>query len=400
MTDFAKLLDKFERGDLLRPDPTNPNVVDLANALAKVTGVADGPVTTGAEYLADLIGPADHVIFVLADGLGMNLLESSTEATFLSGRVVAELRSIFPSTTASVLTSLATGAWPNQHGVTGQWTHLTEIQGTAALLPFAARTGGRLLTHLGVTVEQVFPLPTLLARIPRDVCALFPANLVNGVSSIYFSGGRTRQGYETLHEAADLVVERIRSAEVPTYTYLYSPRIDAETHWLGLKHHGVQAVVNELNVVVERIARCTSDRARIVVAADHGLIDTPVAARHSFRPSADLFSMLRYGSSGDDRVLYFHLRDGAEERLRKRFKTQYGDRFFLITVAEAEELQLFGPGPIAPAVRDRFGDVVLISAGPDVIEYVLTGHVGRRVDLNAFHSGLNPGEMRVPLIVV
>ena len=400
MSDLERLLEKFERGVLLRPDPELPNIVDLARALGWLAGAACVEPTPGMVKLASLVGPNDHLIFVLADGLGLNLLDASPEPTFLSTHVVLELRSIFPSTTAAALTTFATGAWPNQHGVTGQWTHLSEIGGAAALLPFAARSGGRSLGQLGVTVDQAFPLTPLLSKMSRDVLALFPARLVNSVTSIYFSGSQPRVGYETLAQAADVILARLASAQAPTYTYLYTPWIDSETHFLGTRHAGVRAVLNELNRIVERLAAAIGSNTRIVLSADHGLLDASVTARQWIRPSDDVFGTLRYPPSGDDRVLYFHLRDGVEDRLRQKLKAQYGDRFFLLSVAEAEAQQLFGPGPISSRVRDRFGDFVLISSGVDVIEYVPGSRIGRRVDLNAYHSGLSPSEMRVPLVIV
>jgi hypothetical protein len=399
-SDIDFLVAAFERGELLRPWSGALNVVDLARALARLAGVGEAPRSPGTEEIERLVGPSDHLIFVLADGLGQNLLDELPGDAFLVRHRIATLRSIFPSTTASVLTTLATGAWPSQHGVTGQWTYLPEISGTAALLPFAARSGGRSLTHLGVTVNQAFPLTPVLSLIPRDVLTLFPTSIVNSASSVYFSGSRSRAGYESLTRAVDAMVDRISRAGAPTYTYLYSPRIDAESHYLGIKHGGVRAVLNELDREIERLADNVGGRARIVVAADHGLLDTGDSYKHAFKPSTDLFGTLRSGPSGDDRVLYFHLQSGAEERFIEWVKPHYGNRFFLISVDDAERHHLFGPEPIAPAVRGRFGEVMLLSKGTDVIEYVLSGQIGRRVDLNAFHSGLSPAEMQVPLIVV
>ncbi len=400
MTDLDLLLGKFDRGELLRPDHAVPNVVDLARALARQTGVEGVATTPGVAAIASRIGPTDHLIFVLADGFGLNLFNNLPSTSFLAQQSVNELRSIFPSTTATVLTSLATGEWPSQHGVTGQWTHLSEINGTAALLPFASRSGGRLLTHLGVTAEQVFPLRPLLSKMTRDVLALFPTTLVHSVSSIYFSGSQPMFGYETLVEAVDRAIAHIDAADRPTYTYIYYPRIDSEAHWLGVGHRDVGAVVNELDRCIERLSDGVRDRGKIVVGADHGLADSAVSARHGFKPSADLFESLRYGPSGDDRVLYFHVREGGADRFRRGIKQRFGDRFLLISIEEAEALHLFGPELISPARRDRFGDILMISSGSDMIEYAPTGRVGRRTDLNAFHSGLSPDEMRVPLIVI
>jgi hypothetical protein len=399
VSDLDLLLAAFDRGDLLRPDHAVPNVVDLARALATLAGAANVPETPGSDLIANLIGPSDHLVFVLADGLGMNLLARLPDTAFFSRHLVAELRSVFPSTTATVLTTFASGAWPSQHGVTGQWTHLTEIRGAAALLPFASRSGGHLLSHLGVTIEQAFPLPSVMKRMTRDVAALLPMSLVNSPSSAYFTGGRRRIGYESLATTVELILERIATAKSPTYTYLYSPRIDAEEHWQGVTNGDAIGVVNELNRVIERLANGLAGRGRIVVAADHGMLDVPVSARHGFKPSDDIFDALRFGPSGDDRVLYFHLRAGSEDRVRRRIKARYGDRFLLLTVAEAEGLHLFGPEPITPALRDRFGDLIMLSSGVDMVEYAPSGRVGHRVDLNAFHSGLSPAEMRVPLII-
>lgn len=399
MSDLDTLREMFARGTLLRPDPEQPNLVDLARALAVRAGVEDdfGP---GADALADRIGPANHLVFILADGLGLNLLDHHGEDTFLARNLAGELRSVFPSTTATALTTLATGAWPGQHGVTGQWTHLPEAHGTVALLPFAARSGGKPLGDLGIGREVAFPLPPLMSRMRRDALALFPALLVGGASSIYFSGDCPRHGYQTLADAVDLIRDRIAAATAPTYTYLYSPRIDAEAHYLGVGHHGVRAVVGELSRAVERLAGGIGPRGRIVLCADHGLLNAPVAARHALKPSPDLLGLLRFTPSGDDRVQYLHPEPGAEGRLRELLKARLGDDFFLLTIEEAEGEGLFGPDRIAPSLRERFGELVLISKGVDVVEYVPSRQVGHRVDLNAYHSGLSPEEMRVPLVIV
>jgi hypothetical protein len=400
VTDLELLREAFEQGRLLAPDQAVPNVVDLARALATLADADDVPTTPGSAQLARQIGTADHLIFVLADGLGMNLQARLAESSCFARHLVGELRSVFPSTTATVLTTLATGAWPSQHAVIGQWTHLSEIRGAAALLPFASRSGGHLLSHLGVSAEQAFPVPSLMGRMTRDVAALLPASLVNSPSSAYFTGGRHRIGYESLPATVELIRDRIDRADAPTYTYLYSPRIDAEEHWQGVESGDVLGVVNELSRLVERLATALAGRGRIVVAADHGMLDAPVASRHGIKPSDELFTALRFGPSGDDRVLYFHLRPGSEDRVRQRIKARYGARFLLLTVEEAESIQLFGPAPIPPGLRDRFGDLILLANGQDMIESAPGGRVGRRADLNAFHSGLSPEEMRVPLIVI
>lgn len=399
MTDAARLLGKFERGEFLRPSADVPNIVDLGRALAWLAGAEGIESTPGRQRMAEMIGAADHLVFVLADGLGMDLLETLPPTAFLRARLAQVLRTVFPSTTAVALTSLATGEWPAQHGVTGWWTHLPEVGAAGALLPFVARRGGRSLTHLGVTAAQAFRLPSVLGRLARDTLAMFPAAIVDSISSTYFSGGRARRGYRTLADAADIVVARVGAADPPTYTYLYIPQLDTESHRHGVTHPRVRAALLDLDRQMERMAEAFDGRARIVLTSDHGFLDTPPEARHPVRPSADLLASLRFPPSGDARVLYFHVDDGAGEQLRQSFKGRYGDRFFLISAEEAGRAGLFGPGPLSPETSSRVGDFIAISSGVDVIDYVRASGTGRVISSNSHHSGLTPAEMRVPLVL-
>lgn len=400
MSNIARLLEQFETGSLLRPSPEVPNIVDLSRALARLAGAANIDVTAGSRRMESLIGHCDHLVFVMADGLGMNLVEDLPQSAFLAKHVVGELRTIFPSTTPVVLTAVATGEWPNRHGVTGQWTHLPRIETAAALLPFASRNGGRSLAKLGVTVEEAFPLPPVLGAISRDTLMLFPSQIANSVSAAYFSGHRARCGYKTLPQAVDLILEMVRTAEGPTYTYLYAPRIDLEAHRYGTRHPAVRSAIFELDHEVARLAARLASRGRVVVTADHGLLDTPSAARHWIRPSAELFELLRFPPTGDARVMYLHVRDGAHERVRQLFRDRYGERFFVISIEEAEQFELFGPGPISPETKGRLGDLIVISGGADAIEYVPGGDIDRVLSVAAHHSGLASEEMRIPFIVI
>ncbi|MFQ6029893.1 MAG: alkaline phosphatase family protein, partial [Dehalococcoidia bacterium] len=120
MSDLDNLLAAFDSGQLLRL-PNHPlNIVDLSRALASLCGATEVESTPGSEELARLIGPSDHLVFVLVDGLGMVFLDTLPPDSFLRHYLVAELRTVFPSSSATAITSLATGQWPSTHGVTGR----------------------------------------------------------------------------------------------------------------------------------------------------------------------------------------------------------------------------------------------------------------------------------------
>jgi hypothetical protein len=71
--------------------------------------------------------------------------------------------------------------------------------------------------------------------------------------------------------------------------------------------------------------------------------------------------------------------------------------FALISADQAEELRLFGPGPLSPITRRRIGTFLGIAAQPTALYYrprrtLVRVHV-------AVHAGLSPAEMLIPLIV-
>ncbi len=399
MSDVDRLLAAFADGSLVRPSVGGLSIVDLSRAAARVAGAPDVQPTPGSDKLSDLIGRSDHLIFIIVDGLGKSLIQQLPSDSFLASHEAAELTTVFPSTTATALTSIATGAWPNSHAVTGWWTHLGEIGGAAVILQFVRRSDGRSLADLGVEPETAFPVASLVSRIPRDTLMFLPEAFVDSVYSLYISGGRQRVGFKSLREAVTAVVERVHRATGPTYTYLYAHRIDAVAHAYGSRHPETRAALHELDRQLERLWRGLAGSGRIVLSADHGFLDIPRSARHRVGSNDNIMDTLRFPPSGDARVLFLHVRRGAEGGAAQRFRERFGQDFMLIPVDEAEKLELFGPGDLSATAKSRMGDFIAVSKGPDVVEYQPSGGTPKTISQASHHSGLTPDEMLVPLIL-
>jgi hypothetical protein len=101
--------------------------------------------------------PAGRELLFLVDGLGADVIEkyASIIPTIASLTATASLRTSFPSTTATSLATLMTGALPGAHGMLGYTVRVP-------------RSGGRILNSLkwdervDPTIWQ--PLPTLFER--------------------------------------------------------------------------------------------------------------------------------------------------------------------------------------------------------------------------------------------
>ena len=399
MSDLDELLAAFDSGLLLRPSHLVPNVVDLARALASLAGVPSVPPSHNSESIQHLIGRADHIVFVLADGMGTEQVGALPEDAFLRLHLRAELQTVFPSSTAPAITSFATGEWPARHGVTGWWTHVPQIGAAAAVLPFVARSDSLPLASLGVTPDDVYLLPPLLRGVERDTLSVLPRQIADSAYSVYLSGGWPRQGYSSLAQAVDVVTARVDGAAAPTYTFVYTSLIDAAGHRYGALHARTLEAVTEVNAQMERLAGSLRGVGRLVVSADHGLLDAPPSARRRLVPSNHVTGALRFPPSGDARVLYLHVRGRSRVDDLDALRHRLGNRFMLVPIEEAEELELFGPGPISSAVRERMGDVIAISRGRDVVAYEPDGMTWPIMMEESQHSGLSPSEMLVPLVV-
>jgi hypothetical protein len=68
-----------------------------------------------------------------------------------------------------------------------------------------------------------------------------------------------------------------------------------------------------------------------------------------------------------------------------------------VPIAELERLEMFGPGPLAPATRARVGDYVGIAEQTATLYYLPEGETPG--GMRGVHSGLSAAEMQIPLIV-
>lgn len=396
------LMDAFQERKLLPPLWNRANLVDLAQAIGALCGVDDDELspTPDSRALEDTIGASDHIVLALMDGVGCSLIESLHEDSFLRQNVQDELRTVFPSTTAVALTTLTTGKWPAEHGVTGWWTHLPELGSAANILQYTARNDNRDLRSKGIEPESSFPVPSMWASIPRDVRIVVPERLVSSVFSDFLKGGREAVGYRSPADGIDKAAEHALTTGEKTFTYLYLPQVDSLAHLHGVTRPEVRHALSELDAQLGRLQTIVGDRARIIATADHGFLDSPAPNRYTLRPNRQLLPLLRFPPSGDARVTYLHTWDWARERVRRHIERRFGaDRFVVIDTEDAIAIGLFGPHDIADGVRERFADLMVVSMGASILEYNAARGSGRMLQQNSHHSGLSPEEMRIPLIL-
>ncbi len=394
VSDVGRLLGWFDAGDLVRPDHDAPNLVQLSRAIARLCGVDSIEQTDGIRRLEDAIGPADHYVVVLVDGMGMHLIDRLRTADPLRAALAMEMQTVFPSSTAPALTALATASPPAEHAVPGWWTYLPEARITATILPFIERFSEMAIS---APLSSVFPAAVMPSRYRRECYWVAPKAIAGSAYSRYSSGEAPYYGYQSMTMAIAAIERRIAAATGPTYTYWYIPFVDTAQHTHGPDAATVTRTFSRVRPRLRLLRETLRGRARIIVTADHGQIGIDERHRHVLDRGDPLMAMLRHPPSCEPRASAFHVREGERDRFAAAFRERFGELFALLSVDEVSALRLMGPAPLSAETHRRLGDFMAIPRGRDVLLYepkdTLRAMVG-------FHGGLTREEMRVPLILM
>ena len=399
MSDEDALLEAFERGNLVRPSVDHTSFVDVVRALMRAAG-APLELSEHSRDIATHLHGVDHIVFLLADGLGIEIVDRLPRRSWIRQHTRRAIHAPFPTTTTTAVTSIATADFTAQHAVGGWWVHLPEINGPATVFVNDRAVDGRPLRDLGIGVETVSPAPRVFGQLTSDAMLVMPSGIADSAYTEYMAGGRRRVGYRHYGDAVETILRHVDGASGPTFTYWYTASPDSEAHEEGAHSPRVDRSLEALDAALETLAVGLSDRTktwRIVGTADHGHLELDPHLELNERDP--LLDFLRWPPAGDMRVQYWHVREGARDTFERAFRARFGEHFFLLTAAEAESLALFGPGEWSEAMRRRSGDYVSISRGSASLRYAgIPGRAGYQ-RMRSGHSGLTPAEMLIPLII-
>lgn len=395
--DIEAVRTQFESGKLVDPRE-GANTLDLIRCVFGYCGVGDTRPSERANELRKTIGDTERIVFVLVDGLGKNVLDRLSPNGFFRSNLARELCALAPSTTSCVLTSLATGVYPVEHGICGWFTYLPDRNRSTIPLRFIDRFSEESLTRTGIEPDELFPVPSLFPKMTATPRSLLPAEYWNSVYARYWRGETFGAGYEDLSAATDRVSDWLRTDRGRSFTYLYIPDIDHVSHLFGPDSAETLAVAQAVENELAGLAETLPEGARILCTADHGQITILKESNSLLFDGDPMLDLLRAPPSGEPRLPLFHVKPGGMRAFRDLFHERYGKKFLLLPMDEIDTLRLFGPGPMSPVARARFGDFAAIAVGAWTLSYSppekdpADAHLGR-------HGGLSPEEMRVPLIV-
>lgn len=358
----------------------------LADVVPSV-GRALGVPLDGMPGGLDLPDAPSYVVF-LVDGMGAELLARH-------GHAAPYLSSLFegsatgtagvPSTTATSLTSLGTGLTPGAHGLVG----------------FTARIPGtdRLLNHLwwdkSVDPLEWQPHPTALGRLARagvQVTAVNKRDFDGSGLTVASQRGATYVG-------ADRVGERIAatvgaSSAHPSLTYVYDSDLDWTGHKFGVASTQWLQQLAMVDAEAEQLREALPASTRLLVVADHGMVDSPRGSR----VDVDEVDGLRDGVAllgGEARFRHLYCSAGAVDDVVATWRTVLGERATVLAREEAVGRGWFGA--VAPGVLPRLGDVMVACHGDNAV--VSSVDFAYEDTLVGLHGSLTSAEMVIPILV-
>lgn len=358
----------------------------LGDVVPAVGAALGAPGISGPSGLV-LPDAAAYVLF-LVDGLGARLLERYAHAApYLSALLDGEQPGTagVPSTTATSLTSLGTGLTPGAHGLVG----------------FTARVPGtdKLLNHLfwdkDVDPLEWQPHPTAFSRLKAAGVAVTVVNKrAFGGSGLTVAAHRGAE-----YVGADKVGERIAasvaaSSARPSLTYLYDGDLDWTGHKWGVASSQWLMQLAMVDAEAEQLRETLPPEVRLLVVADHGMVDSPAEDRTDIDERPELRDGLAL-LGGEARFRHLYCRNGAVADLAATWSEVLGDRAEVMTRATAIRRGWFGP--VDAAVMPRLGDVIVACRDDHAI--VSTTDFPYENLLVGLHGSLTPDEMLIPLLV-
>jgi len=330
-------------------------------------------------WLPEPARSARAVVLLVLDGLGWNASQDHTSVmprlAQLDGGAIT---TVVPSTTATALTSIATGLPPARHGIVG----------------YRMLVDGDVLNVLRWTVPGRArpPDPFDVQRHPpfldREITVVTRTEFRDtGFTQAHLRGTRLA-GW---HTVAGLIEQCVRAVDVgQRFVYAYYPGVDTIAHEYGLFDGAFTRELGFVDRFVGELIDALPADAAVLVTSDHGQVHLEA---ESWIEIPDL-TALSSAVAGDGRFRYLYAPPERCKELLGRAREQFSDRAWVWSRAEMLDMGMFGAGATG-SVPGRIGNVVLASR--EAVAFIDPALPNEQT-LRSGHGSLTPDEMYVPLL--
>jgi len=339
-----------------------------------------------------------NIVLIVIDGLGYEYLINQKQS-FLKDHLRSKMTSVALPTTASAITTFATGLAPQQHAYTGWFMFLKELGIITTILPFSPRVGGKQLDEYGIETKDILKTKAFSERINRKAVVISHKDIARSNFSLAVS---KKSKIITYNDNISTFFKQLKNSlkfNGRKFIYAYWPRFDGLAHKYGIESKKVNKHFNELDKKFKTFfKRLKTKNTLFIITADHGLITTPIKDRIMLDKHQKLKECLTMPPCGEGRTPYCYVHPSKSKDFERYVKAKLKKYCDMYKSKDLIKRNFFGLGPANPMLADRLGDYVLIMKKNYILKTINLGekdnkHMGH-------HGGFSKEELFVPLIIV
>lgn len=321
-----------------------------------------------------------HVVVVLLDGLGMNILESNLNyRDFLRRHLLGDISSVFPPTTVASTTSFLSEKTPVEHGWLGWDVYFEQEDKTVTCFFNILQDTDKDAASYNIP-NKYLPYETIFEKINKAGTAKatgifpFPAFGYKGHDSMY-------DWFKAIRKSID--------NEDRTFTYAYWSDPDSLLHKLGNRSQDVEKCIRQLNNGLIELCESSKDTV-FFVTADHG--HTAIQNDFLCENYPSITKMLERQVSIEPRAISFYVKPEFKEKFPEEFNKHFEKDYMLLSKEDVMKENLFGDKTPNENLTG-IGDYIAIATGSKTLLWSKKNHQFR-----SHHAGMTKNEMRIPLI--
>ena len=373
---------------MVKDGPMQPVPVIPDYSGANLTGIIPGCLlgTSGRRpnWFPQPLQEAERIVLLVIDGLGYEQLQRHAHiAPNLMSLVGGQITTIAPSTTASALTSLVTGASPAEHGIVGYRMDMGDSIMNS--LRWWSETRDLRKVHPPATVQPIPPF------VGMTIPVVSRAELEGSAFTEAHLRGSRPCGWRAASSIVAQCANLISSGE--KFVYAYYDGIDKIAHERGFGAY-YDSEIAATDWLVGSLLNTLPSGTTLAITADHGQVQVDDNVVHL---SDDIKASLHH-QSGEGRFRWLHAKRGQESDLLQIATDSYSDIAWVASQDQVIEEAWLGPargGRIADQVKRRLGDVALVPFTATTFDDPLDSGP---FSLVCRHGSLTADEMFVPFL--
>ena len=367
----------------MQPVPVIPDYSG-ANLTGIIPGCLLGASGRRPNWFPQPLQEAERIVLLVIDGLGYEQLQRHAHiAPNLMSLVGGSITTIAPSTTASALTSLVTGASPAEHGIVGYRMDMGDS--IINSLRWWSDTRDLRKVHPPATVQPIPPF------VGMTIPVVSRAELEGSAFTEAHLRGSRPCGWRAASSIVAQCANLISSGE--KFVYAYYDGVDKIAHERGFGAY-YDSEIAATDWLVGSLLNTLPSGTTLAITADHGQVQVDDNVVHL---SDDIKASLHH-QSGEGRFRWLHAKRGQESDLLQIATDSYSDIAWVASRDQVIEEAWLGPargGRIADQVKRRLGDVALVPFTATTFDDPLDSGP---FSLVCRHGSLTADEMFVPFL--